>query len=74
MKFLPIVEIVQIDGVLAGAGVVRQAVRGENPLARGIIVIVAPDRGVQGVDRSLVQFDSGLFLNPRLELDRKSVV
>ena len=62
----PIVEIVQVDGVLGVT--VGQSIGGKNSLTGRVVMIVPGNRIIEGSDRSGVQFDSWLFLDPCLEL------
>src|SRR6266700_2238792 len=60
VEFLPIVKVVQIDGIARRGGVIRKAVRPENGFAGPVIVVVTANRGVELFDGAFVQFDAGL--------------
>ena len=60
VEFFPVVEVVEIDGVAEGTGIIRQAVGRENGLARLIVVNIAADGAVEVVDGKFVQLGSGL--------------
>ena len=66
MEFQPVVEVVQVDGVLRVA--VRQAVGAQDALTGFVVVVVAFDGGVQRSDRVGVELGTFLGLDPCLEL------
>ena len=67
MKFVPIVEIVQIHRVFGRGSIVGNTARSENTLARIIIVIITAHRGVMLLDR-LWRERLRVLLHPRFEL------
>ena len=68
MELVPVVEVVQVDGVGEDRTVVRQAVGAEDALAGFVGVDVAGDRDVELVDGRLVELHAGLLADPGLEL------
>jgi hypothetical protein len=50
VEFIPVVKIVQIHGVAWRGSVIGNAARAQNPLARGIIVVITAHRGVVLLD------------------------
>lgn len=69
VEFVPVVEIVEIDGVAEGACVVLKAAGSENALASRIVMVVTANRGVEFLDIGLVQLRSRLLSDPVFELD-----
>ena len=47
VEFLPVVEVVQVDGVVADGGFVGDAAGAEDALAGAVVVNVAGDGGIQ---------------------------
>jgi len=67
VEFLPVVKVIEVDGVFAGVGVIGNAIGAENRLPGVVVVNVAPNRGIEFFDRPAIQFRAVLF-DPRLEL------
>ena len=67
MEFFPIIEIVEVNGILNRAGVVGKTVSAQDRFAGAVIVDVAADSAVQLVDGTFIQFGAILFY-PCLEL------
>src|SRR6266536_2157160 len=68
VKFVPVVEVVQIDGPGVDRTVFRNPVGAQDSFAGGIVVDVTQDRGVVLVERGLVESDTGLLLDPTFKL------
>ena len=68
MEFVPVVEVVQVDGVVADGAFVADAAGAADALAGGVVVVVTLDGAVALVDGGLVELHAGLFLQPCLEL------
>jgi len=66
VEFFPVVEVVEIDGVFAGAGIVSEAVGAEDRFAGPIVMDVALDCGIELVDGTFVEL-GGVFLHPGFE-------
>src|SRR6266576_2232276 len=73
MKFVPVVEIVQIHCIFRGSSVISNAARGQNTLARFVVVIVTAHRGVMLLD-GLPGQRLRVFLYPRFELRIRRLV
>lgn len=68
MEFVPVVEVVEIHGILESRGVILQAARGEDAFAGIVTVIVAADGSVQFFDVCFIELNAGLLLHPVFEL------
>jgi hypothetical protein len=67
MKFVPVVEIVQIHRVFGSGSIVRNSARAQHTLARVAIVDISAHGGVMLLDGLRVK-RFGVFLYPRFEL------
>lgn len=53
VKFLPVIEVVEINSIPRSGSIVRDSVGRENAFAGGVVMNVAANRGVQAVNRVL---------------------
>ena len=67
VEFFPIIQVIQIHGIFRGSAVIRQGIRAENRFARGVIVNVTANRGIEFLDGGLIQLGRILFY-PGFEL------
>ena len=66
VESLPVVEVIEIDGILEGAGVL-DVVFGEDGLAGGVVVDVAGDGGIEFADGFCVEVAAFFLKDPDFE-------
>lgn len=68
MEFVPVVQVIQINGIAEGRWVIWKSVCAQDALAGGVVMDVATDSAVEFVDRTFVELNAGLLFDPGFKL------